>query len=469
MTTFDTPRAAQKTQARSSGAVPQEVLATEAEYQVVPGVLRTEVPADFGTKDLPRERYLSADYHRLEVERMWSKVWQMACREEDIPNVGDALNYEIVDESIIVVRTGPDQFKGYVNSCLHRGTQLIRGKSSQNSFVCPFHGWSWNLDGSMKNLPCAWDFPQLDKAKLNLPEVKVDTWDGWVFINLHPESSSLDEYLGEILPAHFREMPLKTRFKAAHVQARVPANWKATMEAFIESYHVFITHPQIVNFTGDHNTQYDVFDRHSNRMITLIAVPSPSLGDSVDEQEVVDSFAEFLQTEAPDIPEGKTARDVAGEIHKETFQQIYGVDMSKMSNTELIDAIEYALFPNFIPWAGDGFPIVYRFRPDGDNHMSCIVDVMLMGMCPEGIDPPTAEIHWLDPAPGSDSPDWTQAPELGALGPILNQDMGNLSRVQRGLRASKKDVTFSAYQESRIRHFAHILDRYLADGSEGEA
>jgi hypothetical protein len=87
---------------------------------------------------------------------------------------------------------------------------------------------------------------------------------------------------------------------------------------------------------------------------------------------------------------------------------------------------------------------------------------MLMGMYPEGIDPPTATIHWLDSAPGSDSPDWTEAPELGALGPILNQDMGNLSRVQRGLRASRKPgVTFSAYQESRIRHFAQILDRYL--------
>ena len=458
MTTFDPP----ERQARSTGPSVQEVLGAEAERQVVPSGLLGEAPGDFGVADLPKERYLSKDYHDREVAKMWSKVWQMACREEDIPNVGDAIDYDIVDESIVVVRTGPTEFKAYVNSCLHRGTQLVRGKTSVASLSCPFHGWSWNLDGSLRNLPCQWDFPQLDPSKMNLPEVKVDTWDGWVFVNLDPESGTLQEYLGEILPAHFAEMPLKSRFKAAHVQARVPANWKATMEAFIESYHVFCTHPQIVAFTGDHNTQYDVFDKHSNRMITLIAVPSPSLGDSVDDAEVVETFAEFMNSsESTEIPEGKTARDVASEMHRAEFSKLYGVDMSKMSNTELIDAIEYALFPNFIPWAGDGFPIVYRFRPDGNNHHSCIVDVMLMGMCPEGIDPPTAEIHWLDAGPGSDSPDWTQAPELGPLGEILNQDMGNLSRVQRGLRASKKDVTFSAYQESRIRHFAHILDRYL--------
>ena len=459
MTTFETTP---QRQARSTGPTVQEVLGAEAQRQVVPSGLLTESPADFGVADLPKRRYLDKGYHDLEVAKMWSKVWQMACREEDIPNVGDSINYDIVDESIIVVRSGPTEFRAYVNSCLHRGTQLVRGKQSAASLRCPFHGWSWNLDGTLRNLPCQWDFPQLDREKLNLPQVKVDTWDGWVFINLDPDSPTLAEYLGETLPAHFEQMPLKSRFTAAHVQARVPANWKATMEAFIESYHVFITHPQIVSFTGDHNTQYDVFDQHSNRMITLIAVPSPSLGDGVDDEEIVESYAEFVGSSEPtDIPDGKTARDVASEIHRTEFAKLYGVDMAKMSNTELIDATEYALFPNFIPWAGDGFPIVYRFRPDGDNHQSAIVDVMLMGLCPEGIDPPTAEIHWLDAAAGSDSPDWTQAPELGALGAILNQDMANLSRVQRGLRASRKDVTFSAYQESRIRHFAHILDRYL--------
>jgi phenylpropionate dioxygenase-like ring-hydroxylating dioxygenase large terminal subunit len=461
MTTFDTPP---EHQARSTGPTVQQVLGDEAERQVVPSALLNEAPAYFGVADLPKERYLSREYHDREVEKMWSKVWQMACREEDIPKVGDSIVYDIVDDSIVVVRTRPDEIKAYVNSCLHRGTQLVRGQTSLTSLACPFHGWTWNLDGTMKTLPCQWDFPQLDKAKLTLPEVKVDTWDGWVFINLDPDCGTLQQYLGEVLPAHFDQMPLKTRFKAAHVQARVPANWKATMEAFIESYHVFVTHPQIVNFTGDHNTQYDVFDEHSNRMITLIAVPSPSLGDSIDDQEVAESLvADFLQSSEPtELTEGRTARDVAADAHRVEFSKIYGVDMSKMSNTEAIDAIEYALFPNFIPWAGDGFPIVYRFRPDGHNQHSCIVDVMLMGMYPEGIDPPTATIHWLDSAPGSDSPDWTEAPELGALGPILNQDMGNLSRVQRGLRASRKPgVTFSAYQESRIRHFAQILDRYL--------
>lgn len=471
MTTFDTPP---QQQARSTGPNVQEVLAEEASRQAVPDVLLTDSPAYFGTDDLPRERYLSRDYHDREVAKMWSKVWQMACREEDIPNVGDTITYDIADYSVVVVRVteptddgGDPGIKAYHNSCLHRGTQLARGQGNVSSLTCQFHGWSWNLDGTMRNLPCAWDFPQVDKAKLTLPEVKVGTWDGWVFINLDPNSGSLEDYLGETLPKHFAQMPLKTRFKAAHVQARVPANWKATMEAFIESYHVFITHPQIINFTGDHNTQYDVFDQHTNRMITLIGVPSPVLGDDIDDSEVTESLInDFMQSQEPtEVTAPKTTRDVVADAHRAEFSKIYGVDMSGMSNSEAVDAIEYAVFPNFIPWVGDGFPIVYRFRPDDNNPHSAIVDVMLMGMCPEGIDPPTAKIHWLDNAPGQDSPDWTEAPELGALGPILNQDMANLTRVQRGIRASQRPgVTFSAYQESRIRHFAHVLDGYLSEG-----
>lgn len=466
MTTLSDPPAGQ---ARSAGPEPQKVLAEEAKTQRVPSALLTESPAYFGVEDLPRERYTSQAVHDLEVEKMWRKVWQMACREEDIPNVGDTISYDIADESIVVVRVADASaddpgIKAYHNTCLHRGTQLVRGKTSVSSLQCQFHGWSWHLDGSLKNIPCRWDFPQVTDEAYALPEVQVGTWDGWVFVNFDPGCGSLEDYLGEVLPAHFKDFPLAERFKAVHVQARVPANWKATMEAFLESYHVFITHPEIINITGDHNTQYDCWGDNANRMITLMGVPSPILEGSVDDQEVVDSFIkDVMSSEQPtEIPDGKTPRDVAADAHRADFADIYGVDLSGMSNAEAIDAVEYALFPNFIPWAGDGFPIVYRFRPDGNDPDHAIADVMLMAPCPPGMRPPAAEIHHLQVPYGEDSPNWEEAPELGILGPILNQDMGNLSRVQRGLHAGRTSgITLSAYQETRIRHFATTLRKYL--------
>lgn len=94
---------------------------------------------------------------------MWKRVWQMACREEDIPEVGDTLVYEICDISLLVVRTSESEIKTYYNACLHRGRQLREFDGNAQELRCPFHGFCWNLDGSLKQVPCEWDFPTLKK------------------------------------------------------------------------------------------------------------------------------------------------------------------------------------------------------------------------------------------------------------------------------------------------------------------
>src|SRR5262245_58955645 len=111
-------------QGRSEAPSPQEILQRETREEPVPPVLLEESYQPLGDADLPSERYLSREVHELEVEKVWRKVWQMACREDDIPNVGDCHVYSIADDSVILVRTGPETIKGYVNACLHRGTQL---------------------------------------------------------------------------------------------------------------------------------------------------------------------------------------------------------------------------------------------------------------------------------------------------------------------------------------------------------
>ncbi|HEY2503707.1 MAG TPA: Rieske 2Fe-2S domain-containing protein [Mycobacterium sp.] len=133
-------------QARSPGVSVQDVLRKEAECQTVPQVLLGESYEYLGSEDLPVERYVSEEYARLEAERLWPKVWQMACREEEIPQVGDYHVYEIATYSILVVRVAEDQIKAYHNSCLHRGTQLKDVSGSAPFIRCPFHGWTWNLE-----------------------------------------------------------------------------------------------------------------------------------------------------------------------------------------------------------------------------------------------------------------------------------------------------------------------------------
>jgi phenylpropionate dioxygenase-like ring-hydroxylating dioxygenase large terminal subunit len=148
-----------------------------------PDHFRQQPGWDAGTEPVPVEHYYTQDYFDLEVEHMWSRVWQLACREEHIPNHGDIFRYENVGKSVIVVRTKTGEIKAFYNSCPHRGRQLIDSHCNRPELWCPFHGMSWNLDGSQKANPIPWDFPQWEDGKIPLPEVRVDRWAGYIFVN----------------------------------------------------------------------------------------------------------------------------------------------------------------------------------------------------------------------------------------------------------------------------------------------
>ena len=447
--------------ARRPGPSVQEVY--DADPIPPPAVLRNESPPQGqSSDDVSAERYFSRAWHDREVEKVWRKTWQFACREEHIPEVGDQTVYDIVDDSILVVRTAPDTVKAYVNSCLHRGTILRTEAGHARQIRCPFHGWTWNLDGTLKILPGQWDFPHVDKTKFCLPQVQVGRWGGFVFVNLDADCEPFESYL-ENLPEHFTDFRLEDRYVAAHVAKVMPCNWKLGMEAFTEAYHVPIAHPQVVTYYGDSNTQYDVWPgvRHVSRMLSVQGMPSPAL-KGVAEQTTVDDLrrdAPFFAGRPIEVGEGETARAKLAERAREKIGRSSGADMSALSDAEALDLIEYLLFPNMVPWGGQALPIVYRFRPNGNDPDSHLMEIMfLFAKAADGSHPPPAKINLLEPGR-----DWKDAPELGSAAMVADQDTDNLMRIQRGLKASKKPgVTLARYQESRIRHFHETLDAYLA-------
>lgn len=439
----------------------QEVLA--ADVNPAPKVMLAESPpSGLGTGDIDIARYFDKAWHDREVEKVWRKTWQLACRVEEIPNVGDHVVYEIVHDSLIVVRSKTDEIRAYVNSCLHRGTLLRTEGGCVKQFKCPFHGFTWDLQGKLTEVPGAWDFPDLDFATFNLPEARVGVWGGFVFVNFDTNAESLESYL-EILPKHFQAFQMEDRYKAAHVAKIMPCNWKLAMEAFIESYHVPSAHPQVLGYYGDENTQYDVWPgvRHVNRMIAVQGVPSPSMANL--------DPAVTIQHIRRDVPfyggapivadEEGGARAKLAKRAREKIAKASGRDMSKLSDSESLDLIEYLLFPNMVPWGGQALPICYRFRPLGDDPERSIMEIMfLFSKAADGSHPPPARIHWL----GVDEP-WSSAAELGSAARVADQDTDNLKRIQKGLRATKKPgVTLARYQESRIRHYHETLDAYMA-------
>lgn len=447
--------------ARRPGPSVQDIFA--ADTNPAPQVLREESPAiGQSNADVSVERYFAKDWHDREVEMVWRKTWQLACRVEEIPAVGDHIVYEIVHDSLIVVRAGANEIRAYVNSCLHRGTLLRTQGGCVKQFRCPFHGFTWSLEGKLTAIPQDWDFPNIDRAKMSLPEAQVGIWGGFVFVNFDPDCEPLESYL-EILPEHFAAFKLEDRYKAAHVAKIMPCNWKLAMEAFVEAYHVASAHPQVLGYYGDTNTQYDVWPgvRHVSRMISVQGVPSPKVAGLAPEKTI-----EHMRRDVPffagkpiEVGPGETARGKLAQRAREKITRSSGRDMSGLSDTESLDLIEYMLFPNMVPWGGQALPITYRFRPYKDNPERSIMEIMfLFSKAPDGTHPPVAEMRLL-----REDQKWCDAPELGSAAMVADQDTENLMRIQKGLRASKKPgVTLARYQESRIRHFHDTLDAYLA-------
>ena len=355
---------ATRTGFRGNGPSYQDLL--DLDSKPVPASLRRDEPGYFGDADIPVERYLSREFHELEKTRLWSRVWQFACREEVLTEVGDTEVYDICDTSILLVRAapGPDGIKAYYNACLHRGRALRDERGHVDELLCAFHGFCWSLNGRLKRVPSAWDFPQVHPARFRLPEVRVGTWGGFVFINLDPDCEPLEDFLGE-LPTFFERWPLEDRYTRVHVSKVLKVNWKVAQEAFMESFHVITTHPQLLPGFADANSQYDVFGNVS-RAISARGVPSPYLSWAPDEQQRLNSQIDQRMDDPPmlEVPEGSTARKTLAQAARRSLGSVLDpAYVETLTDAELVDSYFMTVFPNMHPWGGFN-QITYRFRPE---------------------------------------------------------------------------------------------------------
>ncbi len=453
--------AARPEDARCPGPGYRDLL--EADSRPVPPQLLETSGEFLGSAPIDASRYFSEAFFEAETEHLWPRVWQMACREEHLPEVGDTHVYDIVGRSVLLVRSAPDEIRAFHNACLHRGRRLRDCHGHTDQLRCPFHGFTWNLDGSLKSIPCRWDFPHLEGRDMSLPELRVGLWGGWVFVNMDPDAPDLDEYLAP-LPAHFERWAPEDCYLSAHVARVIPCNWKVAQEAFMESYHVIATHPQILPVAADASSQYDSWGLHVNRNMMAFAATSPHLaGTGISEAAVVQGMLGMWGKDpAGDLDPASitSARAWLGDRLREAFQRAWGGDYSRASDAEVLDALVYNVFPNFAPWGGFAPNIVYRWRPFERDPSRCIMEVMILKRVPEGEAIPRAvEVHWLD-----ENEPWSNAGELPVLGPVIDQDMANLPHMEAGLRSlADGAVQLGNYQELRIRHFHRALDVYLGD------
>ena len=444
-----------------------------AEDTVSPSVaLRAEGNYHPTLTQTPFSTYFDADYAALEMEHVWKKTWQYACMTTDIPEVGDRYLYQLGDLSFIVVRAAENEFKAYYNACLHRGTRLCREEGGGDEIRCPFHGWSWNLDGSIKRIPAKWDFPQVDDD-YRLPEIQVGVWGGCVFVNPDPAAGPLRDALG-VLVDHFAHFDLGRRMTLVRTAKKVRANWKTVWAAFLEAYHVDETHFDAVEFTGDGNSQYDCFkqgDSVISRLITPAAVPSPYLGDRISRREAAtiqlkafrNALGPDMDVPLPEIGDNFGRSDVAA-WRRETMGSLLGVDLSNLCDAEMIDSIQYAMFPNFGPWLGEGLPLHYQFLPLGSDPNESLFVVRLLAPAPDGEPvPPAPPMTYLDFDEYFES-----LPQWGRIAHVFDQDMFNLPEIQRGMRCAadaRSVLTLGRYQEQRVALMHEFVEACITRGT----
>ncbi|HET6810754.1 MAG TPA: aromatic ring-hydroxylating dioxygenase subunit alpha [Acidimicrobiales bacterium] len=424
---------------------------------------------------IPAARYTSPEFSALEQERLWPRVWQMACRLEEIPVVGDYAEYTICDQSILVVRAaegaGAGAVKAYLNACRHRATQLAVGSGRfRGDIVCPFHGWRWNLDGS-----CSFVFAEagfearcVDRDDLALRECAVGTWGGCVFVNLDRGAPPLDQALAPVAalldPLGVDRM--RVRWWKSVV---LNANWKMAQEAFMEGFHVPRTHPQLTlgapeRFDPDGQEYFVHPNGHShfqNRSGRAKGPTSPAAVAATIESSRLLYEGLDAMTLDKDLFVIEGLRNSAGEepfgaaVVRAIYEHATGAGIPlPPADPEAIARWGgvFFVFPNFFVLPQYGNALMYRSRPLGTDPESCLFELWSVTIFPDGQEPGRPALQ------GPFRPD-----DAAAWPTIPRQDFSNIERQQRGLHTQGfEHLRLSQRYEGGISNMHCELDRYLA-------
>ena len=415
---------------------------------------------------IPRGEYAAPDIDMLEEEKLWPKVWQVACREEEIPNIGDYVIYDIAAESFLIVRTAENKIGAFYNVCTHRGRRLRTAPTGNVAvgITCPFHAWRFDLEGNLKHAPNpeGWKASgELDKEKVALMRPRVDRFAGWVWLSMDENAPPLLDYLA---PAARGLMPFALEdarlvfYKTLHV----PVNWKVVLEAFIEGYHSHGTHPQMMRYgslSWAGELEQGLNTSHGTHVLKVPENMEPrerfyrlitELNETLHAMFLDPGLAAARRVR--NLPEGTSEADVMAsywQFHREELEW-RGAKWPEALKPEHLHNTMWHVFPNtsILPTV-DG-ALWYRFRPDPDKHGESILDVFVLGRFAPGCEHSVKQ----EVFPTLES--------FKGQNPFLEQDFGNLIAVNKGMRSRAwKGANINPAEEVTVYHFHRNLRSYL--------
>lgn len=194
---------------------------------------------------LPPWCYTSREFYDREVERVFKPSWNFIGREDELPKAGDYAAYDLVGEPVLIVRDRRGTLRAFANSCRHRGTRLLDGTGNCRGIICPYHGWAYGLDGQLLGAAGMEETLGFEKGGYGLHPIQLETWDGFVFVNLSAGGSGLGEYLGD-LPETLESYKLADMVCVRRHEYDLACNWKIYLENAMEDYHTPYVHRQSI-------------------------------------------------------------------------------------------------------------------------------------------------------------------------------------------------------------------------------
>jgi phenylpropionate dioxygenase-like ring-hydroxylating dioxygenase large terminal subunit len=443
--------------------------------KIVQAASELEKPVTIGA-----EAYVSEEYARAEQDRLWRRVWLQAGRLEDIPNVGDFITYDILTDSVIIVRTATDQVKAFYNVCPHRGRRLVdtppgkrNARGNRSNFICGFHAWTFDLDGGCTYIPDRENWQgELSDDDVRLGPVSCDTWGGWIWINMEEDPQPLREYLepAATLLDPYQLQNMRPRWRKWIV---FECNWKVALEAFNETYHVASTHPEFMAFgdfpgwarnQGLHsNIGYDApadMDEQQGKLrigagedARISTAEMQAYTWAAANTNTTQTMVDVAQRLAEELPAGTPPAEVLA----------YWIDRSKQVDAErgvvwpevpsshaTKAGTSWQIFPNFQVGQAVNNMLCYQARPYDFDPNKCVFEAAVYELYPEGQAP---ETEW-------------EYTERGNWPPVLEQDFTNMAAVQQGMKNKGfRGTKPNPYRERAVTSLHYNLARFMGAGA----
>lgn len=428
-------------------------------------------PSNLRGDPITAERYYSKAWADKEWENLWTKIWHVAGRENELEEAGDYLVHDFMHESVIIIKQDDGSLRGFYNSCAHRGIRLVDQSSSAERFTCPYHGWVWEKDGDLSYVPDADNFPQGDPCgKVKLKEVRVGTWGGFVWYTMAESGPSLLEYL-DPFPTLYKNFPLEKLVRFFQVKIDIRTNWKFAPDNFSESYHVRTAHPQVPPFVDQDHwiARLEMFPNGHGRTVQPFR-PSLTLPEGERDLSFFDSLLKAWDIDPDGYPDYET-KVVQGWLDLKAAKRKLGPERGywhyeHMDDEQILDSLHSTIFPNISMTFNPDSIFFMRTEPHPEDPNWCTFDFWAMEFPIEGATHSQTPMVGNQPMPLVEAEPLRRSfdggkglPEL--QGGVIEQDLMLAEQMQRGLRSRGYQEPYTANSETRVRFFHELLNDYV--------